>query len=316
MTSAVPLSPSIADRLSGISIDRERVAITLEGVEHDAETLRDLRQLLSGHLYNTWHTRRESTDEDSDHHRDLAFEKILLAHTPHEQTLARGTVVDDADPQGPVVVLDGVRVRLPETTTIDVDAVAIPSARPALSPGFWLADSSVGRLLRAGNIRRFYLAIDSRDDAPGIWQRTLTALEAAGVRYRAKIGSTHRTYPRADSMVVYVDDNPDLGKQVASLLSDLVADGLPVGAASSLFTESIARGIGTAEEPRDTRPGMNRMSFGEHRCFALATGILESGDSDSTSAVLTRVHRAFLDANIRPDNPALNNDTLHDTSTF
>lgn len=31
MTSAVPLSPSIADRLSGISIDRERVAITLEG---------------------------------------------------------------------------------------------------------------------------------------------------------------------------------------------------------------------------------------------------------------------------------------------
>lgn len=310
MTTTEPLASAIADRLSDIRIDRDRVSVTVDGVEFDAETLRDLRQLVSGHLYSAWHIRREATDDDSDPHRDRAFESVLSDHTPHDHTVAVVTVVDDADPAGSVVVLDGVRVRLPQGLPIDGDSVVIPSTRPALSPGFWLADSSVGRLLRAGRIRRFYLAIDSRDDAPLVWQRTLTALEDAGVRYRAKVGSTHRTYPRSDSMVVYVDDDAHTGKQVASLLTDLVADGLPVGSASSLFTDSIAPGIGTAEEPRDTRAGMSRMSFGEHRCFALATGILGSSVAgDGPSSVLARVHEAFLDANIRPDNPALNNDS-------
>ncbi|MDJ0393818.1 T3SS effector HopA1 family protein [Rhodococcus sp. G-MC3] len=325
MTATAPLSPAIVERLSDIRIDRTAVSVTIDGTELNAETLRDLRQLLSGHLYSSWHIRRESTDDDSDPHRDPAFEKVLSAHTPHETTIALVTVVDDHDPDGSIVVLDGVRVRLPEhtkiehtrigdtgigDTRIDGRAVTIPSTRPALSPGFWLADSSVGRLLRAGSIRRFYLAIDSRDDAPLVWRHTLDALESAGIRYRAKVGSTHRTYPRSDSMVIYVDDNPDLRQRVAGILGELVAGGMPVGSSSSLFTESVAHGIGTAEEPRDARPGMSRMSFGEHRCFALATGILESGhDGDEVSDVLVRVHRAFLDANIQPDNPALNNDT-------
>lgn len=324
MTASVTVAPPIAERLSDLRIDRSAVAVTIDGTDLEAETLRDLRQLLSGHLYSAWHIRRESTDEDADPHRDPAFESVLSAHTPHEHTIALVSVVDDTDPDGSIVVLDGVRVRLPRGTKIDdsapensdsgassqLRAITIPSTRPALSPGFWLADSSVGRLLRAGNIRRFYLAIDARENAAAVWQHTLTALESAGIRYRAKVGSTDRTYPRSDSMVIYVDDDPDLGRQVADILGDLVARGMPVGDSSSLFTESVSRGVGTAEEPRDTRPGMSRMSFGEHRCFALATGILESSPGgDDESDVLARVHRAFLDANIRPDNPALNNDT-------
>lgn len=310
------LAADLAAELSTVTHVQASLTATVAGEELTADSARDLRQILSGHLYNHWHTRL-GADEDTGtrFYRDLDFESTLAAHTPvqtarRDAVLLRDAVTSTtAEPTEVIVVLDGVRVAVPTTSVLGRQghevAIAVPAARPSLSPGFWLVDGSHGRFRPGQAPLRVYVSIPVMASAPRIWESALTALEAGGHRYRAKVGSAARLYPRTDACVVYLDgdslDGPGPGP-VEALLEALPGDpGL--GVATSAFTRTLIDGVAVAAEPVDPRPGMAGMSFGQHRCYAVATGIIDtSGGPD----MAIRVHDALVTASIDPLDPARN----------
>lgn len=320
MTSAtaLALSENLVDVLATVTHARGSLEVMVGDDRVDAATPRDLRQMLSGHLYSYWHTRL-GAEEDvvTRFYRDAEFEMMLAAHTPVTTTLRQAILLPDSpDPAdgGPriTVKLDGVRVVAPatsivrrsdQTVTLKVDAV-----RPSLSPGFWLVDGSRGRFPSGRPPLRVYLAIARIESAPQIWHTVISALESAGHRYRAKIGSGRRLYPRADACVVYLDGaSLDMWDDNGSgAVGDIVraVDGHPdLDTHTSVFARSVAEGVALASEPEDSRVGMAGMSFGQHRCYAVATGIL---DTTSRGNVVTRVHDALVAASVDPADPSRN----------
>src|SRR5262249_37668667 len=107
--------------------------------------------------------------------------------------------------------------RLPDAVEFAEDGtVRLPAARPGLSPGFFLVDGSRGTT-EPGPVLRVYLHLDGPDDAVRLWDTTLRHLEGAAVRYRAKVTSSRRLFPRRDGLVVY------LGREARDILPGLVA---------------------------------------------------------------------------------------------
>lgn len=317
-TPALALAADLAAGLGQVEHVQGSLTVTIAGHVLTADSARDLRQVLSGHLYNHWHTRLgQDEDTTTRFYRDLPFERRLAAHTPVHTTQRAATLLpdraveDDEHPDRVVLVLlDGVRVGMPRASILEQREQAVlltaPAARPSLSPGFWLVDGSRGRFLSGRAPLRVYLSIPEMDSAPRVWQTALQALEAGGHRYRAKVGSSARLYPRTDACVVYLDgsspttDEPD--GPVGALLGAL-RDSPGLGDTTSVFTRTLAPGIAVASEPVDPRPGMAGMSFGQHRCHAVATGII-----DTTAGVdlAARVRAALLAAAVDPGDPARN----------
>lgn len=308
------LAADLAAGLGRVEHVQGRLTVTIEGHVLTADSARDLRQVLSGHLYNHWHTRLgQDEDTTTRFYRDLPFERRLAAHTPVHTTQRAATLLPDhpgQDDRGVLVLLDGVRVGMPRASILEQREQAVlltaPAARPSLSPGFWLVDGSRGRFPSGRPPLRVYVSIPEMDSAPRVWQTALRALEAGGHRYRAKVGSAARLYPRTDACVVYLDggspttDDPD--GPVGALLGAL-RDCPGLGDTTSVFTHTLAPGIAVAREPVDPRPGMAGMSFGQHRCHAVATGII-----DTTAGVdlAARVRAALLAASVDPGDPARN----------
>jgi hypothetical protein len=180
-------------------------------------------------------------------------------------------------------------------------ALRYPAARPALSAGFFLVDGSAGRL--AGDrVVRCYLHVEDAGAAPAIWARVLRVLEDRAVRYRAKVSSSPMLYPRRDAIVVYLDEADAVSAELAA-----AAEGLPgLGRTTSVFVRELAPGVGLAVEPSDPRPRMGHMSFGQHRSYAVAEGLLEHARASASGAapdVETAVCRALIRAGVRPDAP-------------
>jgi hypothetical protein len=66
----------------------------------------------------------------------------------------------------------------------------------------------------------------------------------------------------------------------------------------------IAPGVALAWDPRDTRPGWQRMSFGQHRTAAIADGVLRH--IAGAGPLRDTVAAALLDASADPASPARN----------
>lgn len=313
------LSPALARALDDVEHAPGSLRARVGGIDLTADSARDLRQLISGHLYNHWHTRLGERESSARFYRDAAAETRLAAATPVRTTRRSALLLPQIPPPPPgrdtvVVLLDGVRVAVPAADVQDpagADApddrprpvtVTVPAARTSLSPGFWLVDGSLGRFPSRRPPVRVYLSLPGQDAAPDVWTAVLTTLEAGGRHYRAKIGSSARLYPRTDACVVYLDPAEADGGAVDDLVAAL--DGHPgLQPTTSVFTRVLSPGIGTAHEPTDPRPGMTGMSFGEHRCYAVATGLLDGhGPADPRE----RVARALIAASIDPSDPSRN----------
>lgn len=310
------LGADLAAGLDTVEHVQGSLTVTVAGHELTADSRRDLRQVLSGHLYNHWHTRLgQDEDTTTRFYRDLAFERRLAQHTPVQSTQRAATLLTEhpgtrRHDSEVLVVLDGVRVGVPRASILEQREQAVlltvPAVRPSLSPGFWLVDGSRGRFRSGLAPLRVYLSIPEMDSAPEVWQTALAALEAGGHRYRAKVGSAARLYPRTDACVVYLDGasptTTDPDGPVGALLGAL-HDAPGLGGTTSVFTRTVAPGVAVATEPVDPRPGMAGMSFGQHRCYAVATGII-----DTTTGVdlPDRVHAALLAASVDPADPARN----------
>lgn len=300
------LHPRLGAALRGARADLSGPTATLAGTTVRADDESALRHRMANTLYEVLHA---GLAPDSGPRprtlRDEAYERLLADAVPHRETALRIPAAHVAPAAGPelrTVLVEGVRTLVPATAVRDAgDGTAVldyPCARPALSAGFFLVDGSAGSV-PDGAVARYYFHLEDADAAPEAWGLLLRALERRAPRYRAKVGSSRLLYPRRDAMVVYLDprdaDAADL-PEVASRLPGL-------GRSTSVFGQELAPGLATAREPSDSRPGMRRMSFGQHRAYAVADGLLEHARDGGSGAVDQTVARALMRAQADPRAP-------------
>lgn len=317
------LSPDVLEVMRRINVSADRSAARVGERETEAETPRELRRILSEAIYDVFHSGQQDAKIPT-RLRDPALEARFAAVVPHADittsAVARsGAEQDDKGNTRVLVEREGVRFWAPEGVLAAVDGqpadaevkasdvrpgdvvrLRMPSARPGLSPGFFLVDGSTPR--RGGrDVLRLYVNVTNVDDAIGVWGAALSFLEERGLPYRAKVLSAPELYPRRDALVVYLDGElAYIAPELAAALGDLPG----IGADTSSFVEELRPGIATAWEPTDPHSGRQGLSFGQHRASVLATALVDSSDTPDT-AERTVVER-FTEAGIDPANPARN----------
>ncbi|MEH1017019.1 T3SS effector HopA1 family protein [Micromonospora sp. CPCC 206060] len=270
---------------------------------------RALVPALTAALYSALHVGKAYDSSTRPNLRDPALEGRLAAALPHLRTPVRARVLEDGDDC--VVELLGVRVLVPAdrvgarnddgTATISLDA-----ARPTLSPGFFLCDGSVGSITGTGPILRIYLHLSTADHAPQALAAGLGVLESRQVPYRAKILSLPNSYPRRDTMVVYLEETawPVLDELVTAL------SGVPgLVDATSPFARRVGPGIAVAWDPMDGRVGMRALSFGEHRARMTAEAVVDHAVQGVPLA--DAVAAAFVRGGADPGSPFRNTTSPH-----
>ncbi|MGW2041354.1 T3SS effector HopA1 family protein [Streptomyces virginiae] len=316
-----------------INVSADRSAARVGERETEAETPRELRRILSEAIYDVFHSGQQDAKIPT-RLRDPAIEDRFAAVVPHADIIASavarsGAEQDDKGNTRVLVEREGVRFWAPEGVLVtaggpsagadvnasdakdsqvkasdvkpgDVVRLRMPSARPGLSPGFFLVDGSTPR--RGGcDVLRLYVNVTNVDDAIGVWGAALSFLEERGLPYRAKVLSAPELYPRRDALVVYLDGElAPVAPELAAALGDMPG----IGADTSSFVEELRPGIATAWEPTDPHSGRQGLSFGQHRASVLATALVDS--SDTPEAAERTVVERFTEAGIDPANPARN----------
>ncbi|MEU7599513.1 T3SS effector HopA1 family protein [Streptomyces sp. NPDC041003] len=301
------LSPELEHALNDITVQPDGCVARLAGRTVEGNGPRHLHGLLKAALYEELHAgQRMATDKDPRELRDPAFESLLTAATPHRYATVRARLRQHLD--GAVLVdLDGVLVRVPEGALLAdppddrrMVRLSLPSARPAISPGFFLVDGSRGRSWSPPMLR-IYVHLEAAEAAPPAWAAALRCLEDGGVRYRAKVCSTTDQFPRRDALVVYLGaDDRHVVSEVAASVSGLAG----VGDRVSVFTEEVAPGVSVGWEPIDTKP--STLSFGQHRATAVATGLIDHAMGTGQGSKAGVVAGALRDAGVDPTAPFRN----------
>jgi hypothetical protein len=209
-----------------------------------------LEHVLAMELYVTWHLgRRARSRRPPRASLDDDFVSRYERGTPHRVTLSRGwRHVRTEDDGRHVVSRGGVRV-LVDAADVEVDGgdqpwtLALPAMLPRRSPGFWMVDGSAGSHGGA-DLVRVYLAVDA-EHAAAAWQAAISALEGDGVGYRAKALAASSSFPRHDSIVVYLA--ADAARRVIAPLVSALA-GVRLRAGASPFTLPLAHGVAAAFE--------------------------------------------------------------------
>ena len=297
----------LTEVLNQVHINTDDYSAVVGGHEIPPGDQATLHQKLAEALYLSFHVGRWSpVPRQSMHKPDPRLRDDLRRAVPHASN--RITVTLRSVAEQLVVEWDGVLVRVPramasvsvlprcgESVQLDV-----PSARPALSPGFLFVEGS-----RAGDFEgdlvRVYLHVAEAEHAAGIWGAVLRCLEGGGVAYQAKVLSRTWEYPRRDAIVVYL---PTEHADADQLIAHAVADETGLAEDVSVFAERRAPGIARAWEPSDKRVGMSGLSFGQHRAKVLATALLDSAATGEPRE--DAVVRAFVQAGVDPANPARN----------
>ncbi|MCX4515859.1 T3SS effector HopA1 family protein [Streptomyces sp. NBC_01619] len=279
------------------------------------ESAAALRAPLIRTLYDVLHAGRQEDTSRSRSLRDARLEAQFAGATPHRNTIAHARVVEAArGPLEAIVELSGVRVSVPSGTIRASQEspragatvmVKLPAARPARSPGFFLADGSLGQPGRSP-LLRIYINIADPDIAPAAWHQALSRLEEKRIRYRAKILSTPQSYPRTDSMVIYLGaDAWHLAGELPRMLGSLPG----TGSATSVFARQLAPGIAMAWEPADDRLGHTRLSYGQHRSAVLTDALIRHAENQGTPSLDALVHEALIEAGVDPLAPERNTDS-------
>ncbi|MGH3158833.1 MAG: T3SS effector HopA1 family protein [Streptosporangiaceae bacterium] len=304
-----PLAPRLAAALELIAVSADCRTGRVNGREVSAGSAAALRHKLGQEIYAELHVgHRRETPAGPGFSRDEKFEADLLAVTPHRY-LTREVPILGEDGDDFRVEMEGVKVRLPRAhVTGPPDRVAgrlvcrVPATRPALSPGFFVAEGS-HRRGEHDPLLRVYVHLRTRVAAIAAWAAVLGWLEHNRIGYQAKVSSAAELLPRRDGLVLYLPvQHCDVVPVIAGLMAGL--DG--VGAQVSVFAERVGPGVAIAHEPDDPRPGMRGLSFGEHRAQALAAGLVQHAQAAHTGSVTSAVRRSLLDARIDPANPACN----------
>ncbi len=304
------LPPPLLAALECVAVTGDCRSASVGGRHIEASGTAELMHRLSHAIYEMlhvgWPTQpadRIKTSKDDD------FEARLFAATPHDSVLRMASVLA-TDAKQVFVELDGVKVVIPRADAGQPGepgsrlAVRLPSCRPALSPGYWVADGTRALALAGSDhLLRLYVHLTNPAAVVAAWAAVLAMLEERGVAFRAKVTSVPALLPRRDALVVYTSDD-DLPAVLA--LAGQIGGVTQVGPEVSVFTERIAPGVAIAWEPGDRRPAMRGLSFGEHRARATAEGLVRHAGSSGGSTAVGAVRLALIEAGIDPARPARN----------
>ena len=313
------LSAGLRRTLEDVRIAPDGRTAWVRDDEVTAESASAMRFVLARTLYEALHTGRGVKDRTPPKTlRAPDFEARLAKATPHPETVAAAILTERRSAAGRrVVELDGLRVGVPDSVTLretgrlagdpgrPVVMTPLPSARPLVSPGFFLVDSGAGRT-GGGDLLRLYLRVADPDAAPELWHAVLSALESRSVTYRAKIISNPASLPRNDGMVLYLGSR---SWHVVDVVTETaLATGLPEGPAPA-FAHVIAPGVTAAWEPKDDRTGMRGLSFGEHRAHVVARAFVSAAEHRREHPTAAELAAACVAANVDPADPARNLDS-------
>ncbi|CAM5378696.1 putative protein OS=Streptomyces griseomycini OX=66895 GN=FHS37_004469 PE=4 SV=1 [Streptomyces griseomycini] len=151
----VVLDPALTAVLASVSLSPDGTSVRLGDREVTADRPRRLRQRLGTALYEVFHAGHAFGDKPGILHRDPVLEGPLAQAVPHATTPVAARLLDGPVGRHPgpgrVAVVGGVRVRLPDAAPPELvgtpsgagdTVLRIPTARPRLSPGFFLVDGS------------------------------------------------------------------------------------------------------------------------------------------------------------------------------
>lgn len=283
------LCPRLLEALTGVSVDPERARADVCGRGVEAAHPSELRGALSAALYNTLHASGAAGDEERPFQlRDPVLDRIFTEALPHRTTLEEVVLCDSAEtpssePGHILVLRGGVRVWANVSDVVQgVDGppgtravLRVPAARPAVSPGFFLANGSAP--VEGRRYLRLYIHLRDSESARPAWESVLEFMETQGIAYQAKVLSSRALYPRRDALVVYLAEGWD---EVPELLAERLADLRGLGSDTSVFARTLAPGVALAWEPEDPRPQMRRLSFGQHRASVTARAFIRAATEE------------------------------------
>ncbi|WP_299954164.1 T3SS effector HopA1 family protein [uncultured Modestobacter sp.] len=308
------LSPALARALDEVHVAPGGRSAVVHGDVIEADSPRALRATLSSTLYRRLHMGQPpaaALGAGADRprsSRDAPFERALSAAVPHRHTVVRGRVLAEVD-GGAVVALPDAVVQVPASALSapgvpgDVVEVRVPAARPGLSPGFLLVQST-GPARPPGDdgLQRVYVHVPEADRAASVWAEVLSVLAGHGGGHRSKVASSPQAYPRQDAIVVYSGS----AAEIAGLLVRRLAGHPGTGASTSPFAEAVGPGVAVASEPADDRAGRRGLSFGEHRCGLVADALVACAMGAGRWDVHGAVAAALVAGRVDPLRPAYN----------
>ncbi|WP_461171165.1 T3SS effector HopA1 family protein [Arthrobacter sp. Z1-15] len=304
------LSRALHDILNTIDLTADALTAQVASRQLTAESPSEMRARLTYAIYEHFHLGRDDAETETTRPRSLresGFENLLAAQVPHTDSVQDVTLIEKDSGHGDLIVrYMGVRVRALSTRVLkdvvpEVGAVVplkVESSRPALSPGFFMVSGSLGSWAATPAVRRMFIGVDNAKSAPAVWGRVLTFLETSNVRYQAKVLSSPALYPRQDAIVVYL---PNEAAPVEHKLAAHLQGTAGLGTSTSGFALRLAEGVAFSWDPVDQSPGMQGLSFGQHRATVLARTLVEQTLTKAVREEL--VARRFTAANIDPTAP-------------
>lgn len=247
------------------------------------------------HHHETPHLHRGPTDaadkRPASAREDPAFCHRLRAHLGERYYWEGGwRVIGPGDDDRTVVERDDLVLHVTDDeieATADGALVRFPADRPWASTGYYVVTGTSGPMTRATGLARCYLHL-LPETAPEVFARIVRGLDAAGLPFTAKVLNDPLAFGRPDSAVVYV-----AREQIRTVLEVVLAerrrDSTAFGSSVPAFTRRVLRGVAVADDPG---PGT---SFGQHRCCAVASGIVAAGPVAGPAERLAAVRRALTD---------------------
>lgn len=177
-------------------------------------------------------------------------------------------------------------------------SLRVPSARPNLSPGYFLVIGDAPISQGDGVVRLYW---HLKPGGAATWLQSATAaLNARNLPFHLKVLHSPRLFTRCDAGVLYLPQSAFGAAQPA--LRDIYAHvETELRSEVPAFTKSLAPGLGLAESPAGE-------SFGLHRCNLIADGLVRSrteGRAD-TAGHFERVLACWTEAGLDIERPYLN----------
>jgi HopA1 effector protein family len=178
-----------------------------------------------------------------------------------------------------------------------------PRALPHISPGFYFVLGKTHRPYRRAPLVRFYWNL-TVEGAMCFLAKATKVLDDAGVPFSLKVANHPRRFNRCDAGVLYLrhqDCEPSF-ESIAKIFAKVgpyLKPGVPA------LTKPLAPGLGWAEDPNQHDSSTLKGSFGTHRCYLLADGIIRAHErgSKSLEARLQVVERRFKTQGISLEEP-------------
>ncbi len=185
----------------------------------------------------------------------------------------------------------------PQASAVEI-SLRVPSARPNLSPGYFLVIGDAP-IIQGDGLVRLYWHLTPGGAARWLQSGTV-ALNARNLPFHLKVLHSPQLFTRCDAGVLYLPKSAFLAARPA--LRDIYAHiEAELRSEVPTFTKSLAPGIGLAESPGGE-------SFGLHRCHLIADGLIRSrteGRAD-TAGRLDCVLTCWADAGLDIERPYLN----------